>query len=307
MMDKNKKVLLFIGLTFLLSFSLVFFYFKLGGKWVLPGSLIISVTYMFIPMLVTVIVEKLIYKENIKNSLEISFKLNRWFVVAWLLPFLLAFLALGISLLIPNVQFAPDMSGIYEGMDATMNPDQIAAMKAQAQSLPLHPFWIGVLSALAAGITINAVAGFGEELGWRGLLQKELSYLGFWKSAMVIGFIWGIWHAPIILQGHNYPQHPEIGVFMMVIFTLLLSPIFCYVRLKAKSVLSAAIIHGSLNATAGLPLIVLKGGDDLLVGVTGLAGFAALVLINLGLLIYDRYFAAEKIMTGFTFDNKKDF
>ena len=307
MIDKNKKVLLFIGLTFLLSFSLVFFYFMLGGKWVLPGSLIISVTYMFIPMLVTTIVQKLIYKENIKKPLEISFKLNRWFVVAWLLPFLLAFLALGISLLIPNVQFAPDMSGIYEGVEATMSPDQIAAMKAQAQSLPLHPFWIGVLSALVAGITINAVAGFGEELGWRGLLQKELSYLGFWKSAMVIGFIWGIWHAPIILQGHNYPQHPEIGVFMMVIFTLLLSPIFSYVRLKAKSVIAAAIIHGSLNATAGLPLVVLKGGDDLLVGVTGLAGFTALVLINLGLLIYDRYFAADKIMTGFTVDNKKNF
>lgn len=298
MMEKNKKVLLFTGLTFLLSFSLVFFYFMLGGKWVPPGTLIISVTYMFIPMLVTIIVQKLIYKEKIKEPLGVSFKLNCWFAVAWLLPFLLAFLTLGISLLIPNVQFAPDMSGIYEGLEATMSPDQIAAMKAQVQALPLHPFWMGVLSALAAGITVNAISGFGEELGWRGLLQKELSYLGFWKSTIVIGFIWGIWHAPIILQGHNYPQHPKIGVLMMVILTILLSPIFSYVRLKAKSVIAAAIIHGSLNATAGLPLIVLKGGNDLLVGVPGLAGFAALVLINLGLLIYDCYFAKDKIMTG---------
>ncbi len=147
-----------------------------------------------------------------------------------------------------------------------------------------------------AGITINAIAGFGEELGWRGFLQRELGYLGFWKSSILIGLIWGIWHAPIILQGHNYPEHPQAGVLMMIIFTLLLSPIFSYIRLKAKSVIAAAVIHGSLNATVGLPLMVIKGGNDLIVGVTGLAGFIALALSNLALFIYDRYFAKEKIM-----------
>ena len=169
-------------------------------------------------------------------------------------------------------------------------------MKAPADASPLHPFWIGLLQGLIAGITINAVAGFGEELGWRGFLQKELGYWGFWKSSIIIGLVWGIWHAPIILQGHNYPEHPQAGVFMMIIFTLLLSPIFSYVRLKAKSVIAAAIIHGSLNATIGLPLMVIKGGNDLTVGATGLAGFIALALANVGIFIYDRYFAREKIM-----------
>jgi len=82
----------------------------------------------------------------------------------------------------------------------------------------------------------------------------------------------------------------------MVIFTLLLSPIFSYIRLKAKSVIAAAILHGSLNATFGIPLMVIKGGNDLTVGINGLAGFIALALANLGLLIYDRYFSLEKIM-----------
>ena len=294
----NKKALLFIALTFSISYLLVFLYFLFGGKWVMPGSLFVSVIYMFIPMLVTIFVQKAIYKENIKEPLGVSFKLNRWFIIAWLLPVVTSFLTLGIDLLLPMVQFTPGMEGFYESLRTTLAPEQIEVMKTQAKAFPIHPYWIGLLQALVAGITINAIAGFGEELGWRGLLQKELAYLGFWKSNILIGLIWGVWHAPIILQGHNYPEHPETGVFMMIIFTLLLAPIFSYVRLKAKSVIPAAIAHGTLNATFALDLMVIRGGNDLTVGISGLAGFIALATVNLGLFIYDHYFATEKIMTG---------
>ncbi|MDD3656081.1 MAG: type II CAAX endopeptidase family protein [Atribacterota bacterium] len=298
MNKKTKKAIIFIGLTLSLSYLLVFIYFSLGGKWIMPGSLIIATTYMFIPMLAAIIVQKVMYKESIKEPLGISFKLNRWFFIAWLLPIIIAFMALGISLFLPTVEYSPELAGFYENLESTLSPEQIEKMKAQAAAFPVHPLWIAVLQALIAGITINAVAGFGEELGWRGLLQKELAHLGFWKSSICIGLIWGLWHAPLILQGHNYPSHPQIGVIMMVIFILLLSPILSYIRLKAKSVIAAAILHGSLNATFGIPLMVIKGGNDLTVGITGLAGFVALALANLGLLIYDRYFSLEKIMNN---------
>ena len=263
----------------------------------MPGSLIIATAYMFIPMVVAIIVQKYILGEPLKGPLGISFKLNRWFLVAWLLPVMIAFATLGVSLIFPGIEYSPEMAGIFERFESVLTPEQLQQMKTQADSFPVHPFWIGLLQGLVAGITINAVAAFGEELGWRGFLQKELGYLGFWKSSFFIGLIWGVWHFPIILQGHNYPEHPLAGVFMMIIFTLLVSPIFSYVRLKAKSVIAAAIIHGSINATVGLPLMVLKGGSDLIVGVTGFAGFIVLVLTNLGLFIYDSYFAKEKIMT----------
>ncbi len=283
MNQNNRKVFIFVSLTFVLSYLLIFLYLAFGGKWVMPGSLIIATAYMFIPMVVTIIIQKVMYKEPVKKPLGISFKFNRWFLVAWLLPVMLAFATLGVSLLFPGVEYSPEMAGIFERFESTLSPEQLEQMKAQADAFPLHPFWIGLLQGLIAGITINAVAAFGEELGWRGFLQKELGYLGFWKSSVVIGLIWGVWHVPIILQGHNYPEHPQAGVFMMIVFTLLLSPIFSYVRLKAKSVIAAAIIHGSLNATVGLPLIVIKGGNDLIIGGTGLAGFIVLALTNLGI------------------------
>lgn len=84
---------------------------------------------------------------------------------------------------------------------------------------------------------------------------------------------------------------PYSCVFMMIGFCLLAGPIFGFVRLKAKSVIAAAIIHGSLNATAGLAIILVAGGSDLLFGITGLAGFIVLALVNVGIFVYNRFAA----------------
>jgi membrane protease YdiL (CAAX protease family) len=295
-MEKNiKKSILFIGLTFSLSWLIAILFFILGGKWNTPISMVVGVVYMFVPMTIAIIVQKFIYREPLKEPLGISFKLNRWFLVAWLLPPIVAFATLGVSLLFPGIEYSSEMAGMFERFRQLLTPEQFKKMEEQAATLPIHPFWIVLLQGLVAGITINAVVSFGEELGWRGLLQKELGFLGFWKSSVVIGVIWGVWHAPIILQGHNYPQHPIAGVFMMMVFCVLLAPIFSYVRLKAKSVIAAAVIHGSLNGTIGLAIIVVKGGNDLIIGGTGLAGFIVLAVVNLGIFVYNKFLAKDII------------
>ncbi|OGD54383.1 abortive infection protein [Candidatus Bathyarchaeota archaeon RBG_13_38_9] len=240
---------------------------------------------MFVPSIIAIALQKMVCKEPLKKPLGISFKPNRYFLVAWLLPLTIALATLGISLLFPGIEYSPGMEGLIERLRSTLTPAQIEELQRQIVDSPIHPFWVALLQSLIVGPTINAIVGFGEELGWRGFLQKELSKLDFWKSSLIIGIVWGIWHAPIILQGHNYPQHPLAGLIMMVVFTLLLSPIFSYVRIKAKSVIASAIIHGSLNATVVLAIMPIQGGDDLTVGVTGLSGFIVLAIINL--LIYN--------------------
>lgn len=293
-----KKLLLFLGLTFVVNWLMVILFFACGGKWGTPASLVMAAIYMFVPMLMAIIVQKFIYRETIKEPLGISFKLNRWFLVAWLLAPIVAFASLGVSLLFPGVEYSPTMEGLFGRFESVFTAEQLQRMENQMYSLPLHPILFGLLLGLVAGVTINAVASFGEELGWRGFLQREFSYVGFWKSSLLIGAIWGVWHAPLILKGHNYPQHPVMGVFMMIILCILLAPIFSYVRLKAKSVIAAAILHGTLNATAGLSIILVKGGNDLIVGVVGLAGFIVLALLNLSLLLYDHFLSEKPIMVG---------
>lgn len=116
--------------------------------------------------------------------------------------------------------------------------------------------------------------------------------------ALWSGVIWGLWHAPIILNGHNYPQHPVTGVFMMVLFCLLLTPVLLYFRKKGRSVILPAIMHGTFNAVAGVSLLAVLPVNDILYGATGLAGFIALLIVNVCLYLYDRFIAKENIFSS---------
>jgi membrane protease YdiL (CAAX protease family) len=169
-----KKIALFVVLAYLLGYALVPLYFALGGPKALPWSLVLGIAYMFIPLLVAVVVQKLVYQAPLRGPLRIYFRPNRWFVVAWLLPPMIALAAFGVSLLFPGVTFSPDMAGMFERFQNLMTPEQLEEMERQAKTLPIHPFWLALLQGLVAGPTVNAVAAFGEEAGWRGLMLREL-------------------------------------------------------------------------------------------------------------------------------------
>ncbi|HNV80524.1 MAG: CPBP family intramembrane glutamic endopeptidase [Tenuifilaceae bacterium] len=296
-MKKIGKLSLFLWITFIVSYGLAGLFYALGFKFTGLYSMVFGAFYMFIPLLTVLFVEKVVYKERIRESLLISFRINRWFVAALLLPLVLAFMSMGISLLIPGVTYSADMEGMIKRFQEMHSAAEIEQIRMSLKLMPLHPLIISSIQGLIAGMTINAVAAFGEELGWRGFLLKEFKSWSLVKASLVIGFIWGIWHAPIILMGHNYHQHPRIGVLMMVIVCILLSFLFIYITLKTRSVIAAAVMHGTLNATAGIGIMMLDGGNDLTIGATGLAGFIAMGILILVIFIYDRYISGEKIFS----------
>jgi uncharacterized protein len=291
-----KKSVWFIAVTYALSLSLILGFYFSGGRWNTGAAFAVATLYMALPLFSALFVQKFIFKAPAGEFLAASFKFNRWFALAWGLPFLLALFAFLFCLAMPGVEFSRDLSGLFERMQKTLPPDQVDRLRAQMAHLPVSPVLISFAQAVIAGISVNALAAFGEEAGWRGFLQHELREWSFAKSSLFIGVVWGLWHTPLILMGHNYPEHPLPGVFMMLLLCLLLSPFFSYIRLKSKSTVAAAIVHGTFNAVAGLPLLLIKGGNDLTVGVMGAAGMAALVLIDAGILVYDRVFAEEKII-----------
>lgn len=271
----------FVLTLFAVSYLFVLLYFLLGGQWQMPGALIVAITYMFLPLLVSLIFVRFVLREPLRPALCISFRFNRWWLVAWGVPPVYALLTFFVSLMLPGVSFAPGMEGLFERFGSSLTGEQLVAIQQQLAASPWMPVLLGLFGGLLAGITVNAIAAFGEEVGWRGFLLKSLLPLGFWRASLIIGTIWGLWHAPLILLGHNYPEHPVIGVFMMTLWTILLTPILNYLTLRAKSVLAAAIFHGTLNGTLGLSILYVKGGSDLMVGGTGLAGMLALVILNL--------------------------
>jgi len=291
-----KKVALFLGLTYASTYLLAIIYFMSGGTVDPPGILIVGVIYMFMPTLCAVVVQKLIYKAPLKGPLRINFLPNRWFVVAWLLPVLIAFATFGVARLFPGVTFSPDKQDNFRYL--LLTPEQLGI------EITTNPFawavFLVLLQGLLTGITVNGLAGFGEELGWRGFLQRELEVLGFWKAAGIIGLVWGLWHAPLIVQGLNFPEHPWTGVFLMTVECVLLAPLFGYVCLKADSMVAASILHGTYNGVSVLATMGLEGGNDLLLGLTGLAGLLVLVVANLGLIVFDRSLGGRAITRSFS-------
>lgn len=191
----TKKALLFIGLTFAVSWSVFALFLSLGGEYGSATSQYVLLGYMFIPMVMAVVVCR-IYRDPIR-SLGVSFRPNRWFVVAWLSPLAVVLLSFAVSLLIPGVSYAPDMAQYIDMLRDVMDPESLAVIEQTVAQAPGRALLMAVVQGLVAGATVNAIAGFGEELGWRGLLQKELSQLGFWRASLVTGVVWGLWHAPV--------------------------------------------------------------------------------------------------------------
>ena len=245
----------------------------------------VSAAAMFSPLVATVVVNRLDGESAFAGLAR--FRFSRWLGVASLMPVVLAYGAMLVGLLLPGVSLDWEMAAMFERFGGMLSADEVARAKAQIDGLPVHPVWLGVPQAIVAGLTINAVFGFAEEVGWRGWLHQELAPLGFWKANAVTGVLWGLWHAPLILQGHNYPVHRVEGVFLFTLVCLLLSPLLSHVRSRADTVWAAAVFHGTFNAAAGVSMLVVVG-SDLVVGVQGAAGLIVLGIANLLLLTFRR-------------------
>jgi len=239
---------------------------------------------MFIPLVATLICQKA-SKEPLLRGIGIRWKINRWWFLGWLTFPIVALLTL---------LFTDWISGIDTHTEA---------MQTLSESLPIGPAGavaFTLLSGMLAGVTINALFAFGEEVGWRGYLLKQFKGKSFLGTAVIIGIIWGLWHAPLILMGHNYPQHPQWGVLMMVVVSILMSFIIQYFRIKSGSVIVAAIMHGTCNAVAGTTMLFvgLDRFNDLLDGACGLAGMLAMLVVAVVIFLFDRYVTREHICTS---------
>lgn len=246
-------IFLVLFISFLLGFSLIVF----KNYFVLPSNFfsIFSIIYMYLPFFTVVIVEKFIYKGDLKG-IGFYFKWDRNLLLTILMPIVLTFLSLFTSLIFKDVSI-------------------------NTQYFKFYYLLLIFLQGIIFGASINALIALGEEVGWRGYLLKNMIHIGFYKASFFIGLVWGFWHLPMILLGFNYPENPNLGVFMMILFCILLTPIMVFLTIKSKSVIIPSIFHGVLNAVGGSPKLLLIGGTDLTVGLTGLGGLFLLIIFNI--------------------------
>ena len=272
-----------------------FMVFGLNVKNILDNPMMYTICaslYMLLPLITAVVIQK-IDKEKLASTNLFNFKINWAWVVAWILPVVLVLLTIFVNTLLPGVEINTDMSSMIP-LDKV--PEEQKELFVKLLN-PMILTIVTVIAGLCAGLTINAVFAFGEEYGWRNYLVVALKERKFVCASIFIGIVWGIWHFPLILLGHNYPQHSVAGVFMMVIFCVLASFVETYFVLKTKSVFPAAIFHGTINAVAGLNVTLVKGGNDLLNGLTGLSGFVVIAIVVAIIYVFDKCVLKDNIFT----------
>jgi membrane protease YdiL (CAAX protease family) len=203
---------------------------------------------------------------------------RRSYLLAWLVPLLLV-IAAGLFTALLGVG-QPDLG--FTTIKQAMSQTSGTALPAAAV------VGIQILVAITLAPLFNTLFALGEELGWRGYLLPKLSPLGRGWAILLSGVIWGVWHAPAILQGHNYPGQPVLGVFLMIGFCVLFGAILSWLYLRTGSPWAPALGHGALNAFAGLPLMFMPGVNMALGGtLTSLVGWIPMILF-VGWLIWKR-------------------
>ena len=275
-------------------FAVVHWGFGIGAD-TPTGLMVFSAVYMFFP-LITALVLQAIDKEKFNHTGLVNFKVSWIWVVAWLLPVAMTLLCIPINGLMPGVELQYNSEQLINQYHVP--EEQQEMVREQLGNMPGYLMLISVVfSGLLAGITVNAIAAFGEEYGWRNYLVGAMRGLKFWKAALFIGIVWGIWHFPLILMGHNYPNEPYWGVLLMVVMCILLGIIELYFVLKSKSMIVAAILHGTINAVSGTTIYFTLGGNDFLNGMAGLSGFIVMAVTILCIWIYDKYISKDDILS----------
>jgi membrane protease YdiL (CAAX protease family) len=234
---------------------------------------IIASLYMFVPAIAVLIVEKWKFRQ-IFTDYRIRFKGIR---IAQSLKYVLATgLLVPVFMMLYTYLFGNVMGLKDFGIVITSNKDIDPAILSRAPTLFLSSrllvgFLLTAVINILAGCTINLFFALGEEIAWRGFLEKEILAKGAWKP-LLIGIIWGLWHAPLILMGHNYREHYILGIPVMVIVCVTLAFYFSQALHRSGNLLIPAAMHGIINALSlafSGPLFI-KSGNPLLSPPTGL-------------------------------------
>lgn len=297
---ETKRICMYIGITFLLTVGYcVFAVYPLLNAKNLSAEMaavaqILVAGVMFFPA-VGVLLTRLITKEGFKNAwIHPHFKGNiKTYLLAYFGPGILTLLGAVLYFLIFPDHFDPECGYMQMTLEAT-------GTTAEAIPMPLPVLLlIQTVQALILGPIMNFFTCFGEEWGWRGyLLPKMAEKLPAIPMLLVNGVIWGLWHAPLTIVGHNYgvdyPGFPFTGIAAMCGFCIVMGIFLSYVTLKTKSCIPAVLGHGAINSIAAIGIYFTKDGGNVFVGPapTGIIGAIPFIILAVFICIF--YFLRKR-------------
>lgn len=243
----KKRILLFVLFAYGLSWVPAAIR-ALAGVFQDDAGFMFFTNFMMLTPAAASLLTRYITKEGMQNSLlRLNFKGNgKYYLLSILFPIIYSVIETALTVIILKADFAP--SAVMEAAGVSPVGYTAALFLNIASALTLFPFYLG------------------EELGWRGYLFPKLKTVMNRPAAYIVsGIIWGVWHAPAIIDGlnfgKNYAGYPFVGILLMCPFCIAVGIIFTWLTEKTNSVYPAAFAHAVNNNAAGL--------------ITGLAGGAA--------------------------------
>lgn len=284
--SKNRKqVGLYLLFTFVLSWAFMLGVIVPAALKLTPEStdmqraavVTLEAFVMFIPA-VGVVLTRLVTHDWSDCRLHLNLKGHAVpYLVGWFGPMVLTIVGAALYFLLFPSQFSPSA--------AAANPMLGAEVPAALNT-------VATVALVLLCPLLNAINCFGEEWGWRGFLYPKMKEgHSFLRTAVLVGLIWGIWHAPIIAIGHNYQQvvgtasWPMIvaAIAAMCVLCVFLSIIFCYISQRAHSVWPAVVAHGAFNGVASIGMLYMADPDHVNAFIgpapTGIIGALPLIIV----------------------------
>jgi len=230
-----------IAVYIVLSISLMSITISVTALISYEALLSVTPALMFIPLISTIITNKLFLKRDLSEfGINIRKFDIRYIILALLYPFMILVISLPIAYIM-GIKIDLSLSGLFNTL----------AQASQISGIPYETIIVLFMIQLIIAPFFNMIFAFGEEAGWRGYLLTRLEEEFGTKQAIILsGFIWGLWHWPLILAiGYNYTYETRYyGAILFVISTIMAGVFLSWLRIKTSNVIMPSLAHGSFNA-----------------------------------------------------------
>ena len=256
--DTVKRLVIYLLIAFIPFWIIIPILNSVYGEPIYASEKAASAAYavgvfgMLIPSIAHFIT-RLVTKEGFKNSyLGLNFKGNAKYYIASVVIKLLEVLVFVI--LVWQI-FAGDLSF----SEAFASDESVARI-------------CSYILTISASIIVFFPA-FGEEWGWRGYMMPKLTELMGKPAAIIVGgILWGLWHAPLTISGHNfgvdYDFFPWLGILLMCVFCTFMNAFLTLLTEKTKSIYPASFCHMVNNNCGGIIFISLFGSETFITKVS---------------------------------------
>ena len=244
---KNKSLIVYFVVLIILCAG-----FVLGARMMGHQGAYLAGGYMLTPAIAALITRLFFHQPHFKDA-YLRFGRFRDYIKFWL--YSLGINALSYILFTLTGSIRWDFSGqvfldLLARQFAATGEDMLTSLPQGFT--PQIMLWLFVIGGLTVfNIMPGIISGFGEEFGHRGFMFPLLSPTKPWLGLLLGGFLWYLWHQPLLLV---FPAAAPVPLWQTIathaaaiIGSICTHTYLCYVFAKSRSIFVPSIAHIALN------------------------------------------------------------